>query len=306
MASLIPLDVLNIILDRVAPSDLATVCRTSKAVYPYSRNALYRHLHLTPRNVLNACFALCKDPSVGACVQSFILTGPDVQMSLGVIQDTLLLMPQLRTLVLTIGSYGSWILPQDNSCPFQLSTFKSEFPFVKDVRNFVSGQRELRRLWLSSGTISTPSTSISYAAGSFPQLTSIVAPLLVVQEILPGCPVRDVAASADFGKFSKKMLDCLALSHAENGVQRLSTTRQCLFHVGGQRLASTTPSLTHLNVETIADPSQNVGYCSFSVIYIFSHVVLCYSQGGIPTAHLDGATCFSTAKFALLYYEISS
>ncbi|RDB14731.1 hypothetical protein Hypma_016251 [Hypsizygus marmoreus] len=243
MASLIPLDILDSILDRTSNADLASFCRTSKSLYPHAKNALFRHLHLNGRNVLKACFALGKDPELAARVNSFILvSNTDVSLALGTIQYTLSLVPQLRTLILRIGTHGSWILPQDNTSPFQLKTFRCGFGPQKEVFNFLVGQPGLRYLSLNYLDHDIPSPTLEV----LPQLVAIAAPLSAVQKFVPGRPIRDVTIYEDNTECNKDILECLTHSTAKMGVQRLLSTPEHLFYVGGKRLASLCPNLTHL------------------------------------------------------------
>lgn len=245
----VPLDVIETILDYAHHSEKAAFCCTSKAVYPFAKDALYRHLRLNANNVLHACFAISADPYIQSRVQSFVLLGTEVQMSLGVIQDTLMMLPQLHTLVLSIGYFGSWILPNTDACPFQLHTFKTGFRYGTDVVTFLAGQKTLKHLAIHPPVIFEPQSINSRTPPQLLRtLTTITGDLSVVQEIVPGRPIHEVTIFAhDWADVKDyRLFDCLAKSVAKNGVERLSASREYLHLVGGKRLASITPNLTHL------------------------------------------------------------
>ncbi|KAF9464187.1 hypothetical protein BDZ94DRAFT_1235595 [Collybia nuda] len=245
----VPLDVIETILDYAHQSEKASFCRTSKTVYPFAKDALYRHLRLNSKNVLNACFAISGDSYIQTRVQSFVLLGTEVQMSLGVIQDTLTMLPHLHTLILSIGYFGSWILPSADDCPFQLHTFKTGFRYGTDVIAFLTGQKKLKHLAIHPPVVFEPQTTTSRTPpGLLEKLTSITGDLSVVQEVVPGRPIHEVTIFAhDWADIKDyTLLDCLAKSVAKKGIERLSTSREYLHLVGGKRLASIAPNLTYL------------------------------------------------------------
>jgi hypothetical protein len=269
----VPVDVIEIILGHAHHSDKAVFCRTSKSVYPFAKDALYRHLRLNSRNVLKACFAISGDSYIQNRVKSFIVLGTEVQMSLGVIQNTLLMLPQLDTLVLSIGYFSSWILPSTDACPFQLHTFKTGFRYGGDVITFLAGQRQLKHLAIHPPVTFEPQTATSRTpSGLLKNLTTIAGDLSVIQEVVPGRPIREVTVFphdwADVKDY--KLFDCLARSVAYNGIERLSTSRDYLHLVGGKRLASIAPNLTHLAMDAshIDPASKDVSGWLFPCIYI--------------------------------------
>ncbi|KAF8073562.1 hypothetical protein FPV67DRAFT_1666335 [Lyophyllum atratum] len=253
----IPLDVLDYILDWIKLPDLASFCRTSKKLYPHARNALYRHLNLTPEKIVAAFSALSKEPTLSAKVKSLVLSGTGFEVVFGTIQDILMLMPQLRTLVLMISPYGSWTLPQNNTSPFQLQTFKCNFRYDWELENFLTSQQRLRHLELRSHDI-VEMPLMKLTTNHLPLLEYISAPWPVVFCLVPKRPIQQVTIYPNPSRdtTSESILDCLSESTAKNGVQRLFLSRENLY-AARNRLATITPGLTHLTLDSRSiDPSQ--------------------------------------------------
>ncbi|GLB38589.1 hypothetical protein LshimejAT787_0504540 [Lyophyllum shimeji] len=226
-------------------------------LYPHARNALYRHLNLTAGNVLKASYALSKDVTLAAQVRSLILCGSDFEMSFGIIQDVLMLTPNLRTLVLMVGPYGAWILPQDDASPFQLHTFKSSVRYEQELHNFLTGQRHLRHLVLRSQSVET--SRLKFTTDHLSALISISAPWPVVRRVVPERPVQWVTIYPNHlrDRTDQSALDCLSQSTARNGVERLSASRESLY-AARTRIAALVPGLTHLTSNSCTiDPSED-------------------------------------------------
>ncbi|TFK40732.1 hypothetical protein BDQ12DRAFT_465414 [Crucibulum laeve] len=247
----LPLDILDSILIRLDLPDLAKCCRTSKALYPLAKDALYRDLRLSCNNVLKACQKLTADADLARRVQTLVLIDNTVQLHLGVIQDALLILPNLRTLVLAIGYFGSWILPQGRKCPFQLHTFRCGFLYDASTAMFLSSQLLLKSLAVNSVSSGGEEFRPTHhpCPASYPNLTTLFAPLSVVQDIVPGRPVENITTSSSEGDVDPDLLTCLARSTAPNGVQRFMIDYKYIRSIGGTALARAVPNLCYLSID---------------------------------------------------------
>jgi hypothetical protein len=249
IASEIPLDVLGVIFRNLDPQDLSTCCRVNKAVFSLAFEALYRTLHPTRRNLMQLCLKLCNDSNLALLVRSFTISDNSVGMYLGIIQDTLLLLPRLHTLNLFIGQYGSWVLPRQKPCPFALQAFSSSFFCDPDMISFLDGQPGIKHL-----TISGPFNQAALRAitsRTVPHLTSIYAPLSVVEVLAPDRPIGVVTTfcTSDQDQSTTLSISCLSRSTSPFGVQRLILNFVYLRNIGCEQLAQAVPHLVFFKID---------------------------------------------------------
>jgi len=240
---MLPLDVLQVILTYLGPHELAKCCRVNHAVYPIAFDALYRDLRPTQRNVLPLCLKLSNDPTLARRVRSFVLCNPNVDMYLGAISDALLCLPRLHTLVLFIGHMSSWILPQKDACPFQLTSLASGFFWDTTMLSFLAFQHDLKHLALPGST--SPPLLHSISPQLIPNLVSIYAPMSVVEVLAPGRPIRDITA---FGLADIKA-SISSLSRTTVPVQRLMLNFGYLQSLEFGHLSESTPNLVYLSID---------------------------------------------------------
>ena len=247
IASEIPLDVLGVIFRDLNPQDLSTCCRVNKAVFSLAFEALYRNLYPTRRNLMQLCLKLCNNSNLALLVRSFTLCDNSVEMFLGIIQDTLLLLPRLHTLGLFIGYYGSWVLPRQKPCPFTLHAFSSSFFCDADMVSFLDGQPRIKHL-----TISGPFNQAALRAitpRTVPHLTSIYAPLSVVEVLAPDRPIGVVTTFCTSQSTVNPSISCLSRTTSSFGVQKLILNFVYLRGIGCEQLAQAVPHLVFFTID---------------------------------------------------------
>lgn len=247
IASHIPLDVLGVIFRNLNPQDLSTCCRINKAVHSLAFEALYRNLQPTRRNVMQLCLKLCNDSNLALLVRSFAIYDDSVEMYLGIIQDTLLLLPRLHTLSLFIGQWSSWILPRQKPCPFSLKAFSSSFICNEDMISFLEGQPEVKHLTLSGPL--KPAVLRTITSRTVPRLTSIYAPLSVVEVLAPNRPLDVVTTFCTSDQSTTPSISCLSRTTSPFGVQRLMLNFVYLRNIGCERLAQAVPHLAFFTID---------------------------------------------------------
>jgi hypothetical protein len=249
IASEIPLDVLEVIFRNLNPQDLSTCCRVNKAVFSLAFEALYRNLHPTRRNLIPLCLKLCNDLNLALLVRSFTIYDNSVEMYFGIIQDTLLLLPRLHTLNLFIGQYGSWVLPRQKPCPFTLQAFSSSFFCDQDMVSFLDGQPEVKRLTISGPY--NPTALKAITSRTIPHLTSIYAPLSVVEVLAPNRPIDVVTTfcTSDPDRSITPSISCLSRATSPFGVQRLFLNFVYLRNVSCEQLAQAVPHLLFFRID---------------------------------------------------------
>lgn len=252
IASEIPLDVLEVIFRNLNPQDLSTCCRVNKAVFSLAFEALYRNLHPTRRNLMQLCLKLCSDSNLALLVRSFSIYDSSVEMYFGIIEDTLLLLPRLHTLNLFIGPYGSWVLPRQKPCPFTLQAFSSSFYCDQDVVSFLDCQPEVKRLTISgnSGAYNRDALQ-AITSRTIPHLTSIYAPLSVVEVLAPNRPIDDVTTFCAFNpeRPTPPSISCLSRTTSPLGVQRLILNFVYLRNIGCEQIAQAVPHLLFFRID---------------------------------------------------------
>ncbi|PPQ67983.1 hypothetical protein CVT25_000463 [Psilocybe cyanescens] len=245
VASEIPLDVLEVIFKSLTSYDLAICCRVNKAVHALALEALYRDLYPNRRNVMRLCLKLCNEPDLAYRVRSFTLNDNTVDMFLGIISDVLLKLPRLHTLFLFIGSMSSWILPRGDACPFLLQAFSSSFFFDDTLVVFLQSQRDLRHLGV---TVPQPFRIYRTIRPSmFPNLVSISAPMVIVDAIVPGRPVRNITSYHVYDE--SLSISCFSQSTSSTGIQRLMLNFTYLQAVARDQLAQLTPNLVTFTID---------------------------------------------------------
>ncbi|KAH9480581.1 hypothetical protein JR316_0007181 [Psilocybe cubensis] len=248
VASSTPLDVLRLIFSCLPSPDLAVWCRVNRTVHPVAKEALYRALYPSRRNVLPLCLKLATEPDIALRVRAFTITDDTVDMFLGVIADALLKLPRLRALFLFIGPMSSWILPRPDACPFQLHEFSTSFFFDEPLQSFLQSQRSLLHLRVSAPRDLSLSRAIR--PPMFPNLVSIAAPMSVVEAVIPGRPVRNVT-SYHFNHHPPSV-SCFARSTSPAGVQRLMLNFTYLQTLAPDQLAEFTPNLKSFTIDADA------------------------------------------------------
>ena len=247
IASDIPLDVLGVIFRSLNPSDLSTCCRVNKAVFSLAFEALYRNLHPTRRNLMQLCLKLCNDSNLARRVRSFTICDDSVEMYLGIIQDTLLLLPRLHTLILFIGHWGSWVLPRQRPCPFTLQTFSCSFFCNEDMVSFLEGQPDVKHLTLSGPL--NPAVLRVITSRTVPHLTSIYAPLSVVEALAPNRPIDFVTTFCTSDQSTTPSISCLSRTTSPFGVQRLMLNFVYLRNIGCEQLAQAASHLVFFTID---------------------------------------------------------
>ena len=249
IASEIPLDVLGVIFRNLNPRDLSTCCRINKAVFSLAFEALYRNLHPTRRNLMQLCLKLCNDSKLALLVRSFTIYDNSVDMYLGIIQDTLPLLPRLHTLNLFIGHYGSWVLPRQKPCPFTLQAFSSSFFCDQDMVSFLDGQTEIKHLTILGSFNQAALRAIT--SRTVPHLTSIYAPFSVVGALAPERPIGVVTTfyTCDQEKSTAPSISCLSRTTSPFGVQRLILNFVYLRDIGCEQLAQAVPHLAFFTID---------------------------------------------------------
>ena len=249
IASEIPLDVLDVIFRNLNPQDLSTWCRVNKAVFSLAFEALYRNLHPTRRNLMPLCLKLCNDSNLALLVRSFTIYDNSVEMYFGIIQDTLLLLPRLHTLNLFIGQYGSWVLPRQKPCPFTLQAFSSSFFCDQDMISFLDSQPEVKRLTISGPIYAAALQAIT--SRTIPHLTSIHAPLSVVEVLAPNRPIDVVTTFCTSGpdQSTTPSISCLSRTTSPFGVQRLILNFVYLRNIGCKQIAQAVPRLLFFRID---------------------------------------------------------
>ncbi|KAJ7886033.1 hypothetical protein B0H13DRAFT_901990 [Mycena leptocephala] len=242
--SLLPLDMLDVILRHVRGSDLASVCRTSRLFRTHALTALYRDLLLTDNRSLNACFSIIDDPSLAARVKCLAIHSDDAGSFYGVIQETLALLPNLQALELFFPTASAqWILPI-SSCPFQLHTFLTDFQYTSDVGTFIASQHSLKKLTVPWSGGRAYTGNLEFLGLRY--LTKIFAPFTLVEALVPGRPIREVKTFRDALDIYPDRVRCLAESTV--GVERLHLNIAFLLEIGPELLAATLPSLSCLAI----------------------------------------------------------
>ena len=249
IASEIPLDILEVIFRNLNPQDLSTCCRVNKAVFSLAFEALYRNLNPTRRNLMPLCLKLCSDSNLALLVRSLSIYDNSVEMYFGIIQDTLLLLPRLHTLNLFIGQYGSWVLPRQKPSPFTLQAFASSFFCDQDMVSFLDCQPEIKCL-----TISGPYNPVvlrAITSHTIPHLTSIYAPLSVVEVLAPNRPIDIVTTFciSDRDRSTTPSISCLSRTTSPVGVQRLILNFAYLRNIGCEQIAQAAPHLLFFRID---------------------------------------------------------
>ncbi|KAJ7493308.1 hypothetical protein B0H11DRAFT_956882 [Mycena galericulata] len=271
----LPLDTLDIILRHVRAADLASLCRVSRSFNPRALNALYRDVRLTNNRSLKACFRIIDDASLAARVNSFAIHSSDAGAFYGVIQETLTMLPHLRSLELFVGD-ASWILPVD-SCPFQLHTFLTNLPYSSDIRTFMAGQRRIKNLTVPWASTANYFGNLEFLGLRY--LTTLCAPFSLVEALVPGRPIAEVATFRDCGSIRPHRIRCLGKSTALTGITRLQINLKFLEQIGPELLNITLPSLSCLTVVG-DDPGILRGYDVASWVSWFLtgiHALHCFS-----------------------------
>jgi hypothetical protein len=165
-------------------------------------------------------------------------------MYLGAISDALLRLPRLHTLVLFIGQVSSWILPQRDACPFQLTTLACGFFWDTTVVSFLGFQHDLQHLTVSGST--SPQLLRSISPQLIPNLVSIYAPMSVVEVLAPGRPIRDITT---FNPVGRKNPSIRSLSRTIVPVQRLMLNFGYLQTLEFGDLSESTPNLVNLSID---------------------------------------------------------
>ena len=252
IASEIPLDVLEVIFRNLNPQDLSTCCRVNKAVFSLAFEALYRNLHPNRRNLMPLCLKLCNDSNLALLVRSFTIYDNSVEMYFGIIQDTLLLLPRLHTLKLFIGQYGSWVLPRQKPCPFTLQAFASSFFCDQDMVSFLDGQSEVKHLTISGPYNPSGAAALrALTSRTIPNLTSIYAPLSVVEALAPNRPIDVVTTfcTPDPDRSTTPSISCLSRTTSPLGVQRLILNFVYLRNISCEQLAQAVPHLLFFRID---------------------------------------------------------
>jgi len=247
IASEIPLDVLGVIFRHLNPSDLSTCCRVNKAVFSLAFDALYRNLHPTRRNLMQLCLKLCNDSNLARRVRSFTVNDDTVDMFLGTIQDTLLLLPRLHTLILFIGRWGSWVLPRQKPCPFTLKAFSCSFFIAEDLVSFLEGQPDVKHLTLSGPL--NPVVLRAITSRTVPHLTSLYAPLSVVEVLAPDRPIGVLTTFCTSDQSTTPSISCLSRTTSPFGVQRLMLNFVYLRNIGCEQLTQAVPNLVFFTID---------------------------------------------------------
>ncbi|KAJ7132257.1 hypothetical protein C8R44DRAFT_871236 [Mycena epipterygia] len=250
----LPLDMLDVILRHVETADLASVSRTSRVFSARALDALYRDVLLTNNHSLNFCFSVLDDISLAKAkrVKSLAIHSADCGSFYGVIQETLAMLPHLRLLELFMGDDAScqWILPIDH-CPFQLCTFLTDFQYTSDVGTFIAGQHGIRNLTVPWSGGPNYFGNLEFLGLRY--LTKIFAPFSLVEALVPGRPVREVATFRDRENIRPDRIRCLTQS--TSGIKRLQINVEFLHEIGPELLAETLPSLSCLAI-TCVEPKE--------------------------------------------------
>ena len=246
IASQIPLDILGVIFRNLDSRDLSICCRVNKAVFSLAFEALYRNLHPTRRNLMKLCLKLCNDSNLALLVRSFAINDDSVEMYLGIIQDTLLLLPRLHTLVLFIGLRGSWVLPRQKPCPFILQAFSCSFFFNEDIISFLEGQPDVKHLTLSGPL--NPAVLRAITSRLVPHITSIHAPLSVVEVLAPNRPISTVTTFST-SQSTTPSICCLSRTTSLFGVRRLMLNFMYFRNIGCEQLAQAVPHLVFFRID---------------------------------------------------------
>ena len=252
IASEIPLDVLEVIFRNLNPQDLSTCCRVNKAIFSLAFEALYRNLHPNRRNLMPLCLKLCNDSNLALLVRSFTICDNSVEMYYGIIQDILLLLPRLHTLRLFIGQYGSWVLPRQKPCPFTLQAFASSFFCDQDLVSFLDGQPEIKHLTISGPYNPTDAAALrAITSRTIPHLTSIYAPLSVIEVLAPNRPIDFVTTfcTSNPDRSIIPSISCLSRTTSPLGVQRLILNFVYLRNIGCEQLAQAVPHLLFFRID---------------------------------------------------------
>ncbi|KAJ7780332.1 hypothetical protein DFH07DRAFT_470055 [Mycena maculata] len=308
----LPLDTLEIVLRHVGPADLTSVCRVSKIFSPRALDALYRDVVLTDSHSLKACFSILDDPRLAARVKCLAIHSHSGAGSFyGVIQETLTVLTNLRVLELFLGEGCEWILPVD-ACPFQLHAFSTDFQYTPDVGTFIAGQHVIKELKVSWAGGPNYFGNLEFLG--LRCLSTIRAPFSLVEALVPGRPVEEVATFRDRIDIHPNRINALANSTAISGIQRLQINLHFLHAIGPEFLAQAIPSLTCLVVTCGEPKGYNLGewttsfLASFPSLHCFKAVIephLWHSEyphlPPPPLSEEQGLQYFSISNFGSMH-----
>jgi hypothetical protein len=239
---LIPVDVLQLILDHLDQASLAKICQVNKICCSCSQGILYRDIAID--GDLRVCETLAQLTHLAERVRSFdIYTLYERTEHRELLRKSLQNMTNLSSLV--------FFYPIDLSvldeCTFRLVSFRTE--------NYQSGTSLSRFLHnqpsLTDVTLGLPSSNdVAFTSTCLPNLTRIKAYFSSLPQLIPNRPVSEVISRGSNGDDDSVDLTFFTLSTAP--IRRLTINHLCLYSTPVPLLASIFPSLTYLSLTYIA------------------------------------------------------
>jgi len=228
----IPIDILQMILDRVGRNDLATLCRVNKICCACSQDALYREIEDADAHVIQT---LAQSTDLARRVRSFATQNSPPELA-----TALRNMSSLRSLELECNCDESLL----DGCTFKLESFSCTFPYSESLRNFFICQPTLTDVKFFDNC---DHSSLSYPLEEtcLPNLTRILADPPLLRILVPGRPVREVAMRSP-SDIDSTDLSFLTLSTAP--IQNLFIHYDMLYPKPESLLVSIFPSLVNLVV----------------------------------------------------------
>lgn len=252
----LPVDLLEIIINMLDSSTISACCRVNKLFHAVSFDALYRHIQPRRSNILQICVKLSNNPELANRVRSFIIPLMDgITVFLGVIEEVLLHLNRLHTLVLHFEQDCAWILPSRNSCPFRLTAFSTSFPYNHDLASFLETQVDLQHLHLTSG-VAYSALGPSRDSRLLPKLASLQAPLPFIEAWTTRRPLRSISilsrSISSMGlteSSAQSILSTLTTSSSPSGVQRLQLPLTFLNYVDFKEFRNLLPTVTSMALD---------------------------------------------------------
>ncbi|PPR00445.1 hypothetical protein CVT24_004506 [Panaeolus cyanescens] len=264
---MLPLDLLEIIIGILDSSTISSCCRVNKLFYSVSLDVLYRHIQPTRSNLLRICVNLSSNPQLAARVRSFVIPMMDgITIFRVVIQQVLLHLTRLRTLVLHFEQDCSWILPSKSTCPFQLNAFSTSFSYNSHLASFLESQVHLQHLHLASA-VAHDALVPPCDDKLLPNLVSLHAPLPFVEAWTTRRPIHSISilsqSASSMGiteSSARSVLSTLTTSSSPSGVQRLQLPLTFVNYLDFKEFRHLLPSVTimALDADTVIadDPDE--------------------------------------------------
>jgi hypothetical protein len=251
MYSMLPIEVLQMILDYVDQADLATVCRVNKICCACAQDILYRSISIRSKHALKVIQTLSRSTRLSRRVRSFSATYIYKANPRKAIIKALQKMSSLRSLTLQIPSDLHYSI-LDIVYTFKLDsfTFESRTGELYSLLKFLHSQPSLTRLDLMTYGFD----NIKVEPTCLPNLTWVSAPFPWLQSLIPNRPVSEVSIVAR--DVEHEDLNFFALSAAP--IQKLTVSIGSLYTKPVKYLTSNFPSLVHLCISICIATDEEV------------------------------------------------